>query len=73
MNLITICHCHHDKASHFEAAHTCLAALCDCEEYVDRNAPLPPKPTPPQFVTPALVWCHDPDVHPAWCTCASGV
>lgn len=37
------CRCGHEPDSHHERKHACLAMLCDCTEFADRNAP---KPTP---------------------------
>ncbi len=38
---VEICHCGHNKATHFEEKHTCLGMLCDCKRYTDRDDPLP--------------------------------
>jgi hypothetical protein len=51
MSLAEICHCGHDKATHFEEKHTCLGMRCDCEEFVHRDDPKP-KPLYPRFNTP---------------------
>ncbi len=69
-----VCHCGHDKTTHFEARGSCLGVHCnDCQIYVHRDDPDRPeraKPTKvtveretpyPRFVTPVT--------HPTWCTC----
>lgn len=43
MSLVTVCHCGHDVATHFEEKHTCLGMRCDCEKYTHRDDPLPKK------------------------------
>jgi hypothetical protein len=43
-----ICHCGHDKATHFENKHTCLASACSCRRYRS-DAITDPEPAP---VTP---------------------
>ena len=40
--ILEICHCGNDRASHFEGKHACLALACDCTSYVDRWDPKPP-------------------------------
>ncbi len=41
MTWAQVCHCGHDRASHFEGKHTCLGMLCDCRAYADREVPKP--------------------------------
>lgn len=74
---VTVCHCGHDKASHFEEKHTCLGMLCECKAYADRDKPPPPKPK--AIVYPVINPfddfdnCPDTpriDTHPTGCTCA---
>lgn len=50
---VEVCHCGHNKATHFEEKHTCLGMLCDCKKYIDRDDPLPSEikaaPRVPEF------------------------
>lgn len=71
--ILTVCHCGHDRDTHYESAHTCLGMLCDCKAYHDRERPLP-KPVrvaapPPDDAeappTPRIGGNH----HPAGCQC----
>ncbi len=41
MSLRQVCHCQHDKDTHHDKRHNCLAVHCDCREYVNENDPLP--------------------------------
>ena len=68
--LVEVCHCSHDRDSHYEHRHTCLAMLCDCQTYTHRDdpkpvikpAPRPAKAAPVDLPTPVLP-------HAMWCTC----
>lgn len=42
------CHCGHNRATHFEKKHSCLASMCECLGYahVDGPKPAPPPPKP---------------------------
>lgn len=53
-----ICHCGHDRATHFEQKYTCLGMLCACPEYVHEDAP---KPVPKKVATKAVP--PEDDVH----------
>lgn len=77
MTRATICHCGHDKATHFEQEHTCLGMLCDCPSYADREVPRPK--AKPVIAYPVIDLLPDdfdpcPDTprmaHPAGCICA---
>lgn len=46
MSWAQVCHCGHDRSSHFEEKHTCLGVLCSCEVYTHRDDPLPVSPKP---------------------------
>jgi len=71
-----VCHCGHEKSTHWEEQHTCLAMLCDCEAFADRDDPKPTKAAPPRLTPPPA---HDTDPgiatpclpHPMWCTCSA--
>lgn len=67
-----ICHCSHDKATHFEGQHTCLGMRCDCTAYVHRDDPAPVKPAPPVRVHVDDDWAVpvDPITHKTGCNCA---
>ncbi len=41
MGYLEVCHCGHNKVTHFEEKHTCLGMLCDCKRYIDRDDPKP--------------------------------
>jgi len=59
------CRCGHDKATHFEKSHACLAAMCVCSKYRDAN--VPPAPTSGvRLATPKvkLLYRFDPNVYP---------
>ncbi len=66
--ILRICHCSHDRDTHYESQHSCLGMLCDCTSYRDRDVPLPkPVKAAPVVeeespVTPRVS-------HPQWCTC----
>jgi hypothetical protein len=68
---IEICHCGHDKATHFEKTHTCLGTSCDCTAYLDRDTPKPPKPPPPKPAPHVDDNWDDvsPVTHPSGCIC----
>ncbi len=68
---VEVCHCSHDRDSHFERRDTCLGRGCDCRLYVHRDDPdkaeRHPKPAPKApstdpldddgaFPTPAYPW-----------------
>ncbi len=76
MSFATICHCGHDKATHFQEEHTCLGMRCDCQVYADRDVP---KPVPKHVIKVTDIDLVDdfdpcPDTprmaHPAGCICA---
>lgn len=83
--ILRICHCGHDRDSHFESKHTCLGMLCDCRSYRDRDIPLP-KPPPRQKAIAMPAPDDDDDtgdpppstqppstlrMHPVGCICAA--
>ena len=67
---VEVCHCSHDRSTHFEGSSTCLGMLCDCEKYTHRDDPKPVKPVPPKPVRGPAVDDDDPVTHPSWCMCS---
>ncbi len=79
---VQVCHCGHDKSSHYKDSETCLGMLCDCTRYVDRDDPKPQamKAAPPVPVVEVEEECPPtlpmfPAAAPAYphavgCTCA---
>lgn len=82
MSLVQICHCGHDKDTHFERRHTCLGVHCECLAFVHRDDPDRPERTAKRNPRPdgwdGVPDCAYPDpqdsivtplVHPSWCMC----
>jgi hypothetical protein len=68
---VELCHCGHDKSTHFEKTHTCLGMRCDCTAYLDRDRPKPAPPPPPKPAPHVDDGWDDvsPITHPSGCVC----
>lgn len=70
---IEVCHCGHDRVSHFECKHTCLGMHCECRMYIHRDDPDRAErmkdPNAPKPWTDAERDLPTPVIHPVWCTC----
>jgi len=69
-----ICHCGHDKATHWECKSACLGSYCDCCLYVHRDDPDCSARTktiapPPSSTDPIFDAFATPVVHSPWCLC----
>ena len=59
---VQVCHCGHDKDTHYECEHTCLGMQCDCQKYIDRDDEDDPKARAPVKKVPFRSMFLDDDI-----------